>query len=78
MLFHDQPAGLCEDPAVASYGVILHGDNTNVIVGESHLEDGRVNIVLTNAKVNVRYSFSIVASNSIGNSTSKDSECCKL
>ena len=76
MLF--QPAGMCGDPAVASYGVILHGDNTNVTVGESHLEDGRVNIVLTNAEVNARYNFSIMASNSVGNSTSEDSECCKL
>jgi len=62
---------------VASYGIILHGDNTGVIVDEPRFKDGRVNFEI-NAEVNTLYSFKIVASNSDGNSTSEDSECCKL
>ena len=63
---------------MTGYDVILHGDNTNVTVSESLFEDGRVNFEITNAQVNFQYNFIIVAFNSVGNTTSEESECCKL
>ena len=63
---------------MTGYDVILHGDNTNAIVSEINFEDGKVNFEITNAQVNFQYNFRIVAFNSAGNTTSEESECCKL
>ena len=63
---------------MTDHDVILHGDNTNATVSEINFEDGKVNFEITNAQVNFQYSISIVAFNSVGNTTSEESECCKL
>ena len=78
-----QPAGSCPDYPVTTYSIMLHSSSTDMRGYDQNapFDSGNIEIELGSEEgieENVRYSFSIMAVNSIGNVTSNTTECCKL
>ena len=78
-----QPAGSCPEYPVTNYSIVLHSSSTDMrgYNLNAPFDSGKIEIELGSEEgieENVRYSFSIMAVNSIGNVTSNTTECCKL